>query len=54
MLTVGRTVRVRLYRIPGRVVNHRGRFLLRLPARWPWARTYQTILDNLRALPQLC
>ena len=53
-LTVGRTVRVRLYRIPGRVVNHRGRFLLRLPARWPWARTYQTILDNLRGLPQLC
>ena len=42
--------RVRLYRIPGRVVNHRGRFLLRLPARWPWARTYQTILDNLRGL----
>ncbi len=54
VLTVGRTVLVRLYRIPGRVVNHRGRFLLRLPARWPWARTYQTILDNLRGLPQLC
>ena len=53
-LTVGATIRARLYRIPGRVVNHGGRLLLRLPARWPWARLYQNALDNLRGLPQLC
>ena len=53
-LTVGATIRVRPYRISGRVVNHGGRFRLRLPARWPWARVYQNVLANLRGLPQLC
>ena len=53
-LTVGATIRARLYRIPGRVVNHGGRLRLRLPARWPWARVYQNALANLRGLPQLC
>lgn len=52
-LTVGATIRARLYRIPGRIVNHGGRHLLRLPARWPWARLYQNALANLRGLPQL-
>ena len=50
----GRTIRTRLFGVPGRVVNHRGKHILRLPARWPWAHLYQTTLTNLRALPQLC
>ena len=50
----GRTIRTRLFEVPGRLVNHRGKHILRLPARWPWAHLYQTTLTNLRALPQLC
>ena len=50
----GPTIRTRLFGLPGRVVNHSGQHILRLPARWPWANTYQTTLQNLRALPQLC
>ncbi len=53
-LTVGRTVRNRLLAVPGRLVNHAGRHLLRLPARWPWATTFQVNLTNTRAPPQLC
>ena len=53
-LVCGRTIRTRLFGVPGRVVNHGGRRLLRLPARWPWAGTYLTTLTNLRTLPQLC
>lgn len=53
-LIQGRTIRTRLFGVPGRLVNHSGRHLLRLPARWPWAHTYQTVLANLRTLPQLC
>ena len=34
-LVCGRTIRTRLFGLPGRVVNHGGRRLLRLPARWP-------------------
>ena len=53
-LVTGKTVRRRLFGIPARMVNHGGKHILRLPARWPWAAAYQTILANLRALPQLC
>ena len=53
-LTVGQTIRTRLFGIPARIVNHSGRYLLRLPARWPWAKVYQTTLRNLRTLPQRC
>ena len=53
-LVCGRTIRTRLFGLPGRVVNHGGRRLLRLPARWPWAGAYLTTLTNLRNLPQLC
>ena len=53
-LTMGQTIRNRLFSISGRLVNHSGRHLLRLPARWPWAQVYLTTLHNLRNLPQLC
>ena len=53
-LTAGQTVRNQLLALPGRLVNHSGRTILRLPARWPWATTFQVTLTNIRALPQLC
>ena len=53
-LVCGRTIRTRLFGVPGRLVNHSGKHILRLPARWPWATRYQTTLANLRRLPQRC
>lgn len=53
-LTTGQTIRTRLFAIPGRLVNHSGRHILRLPARWPWADTYLSTLASIRTLPQLC
>ena len=52
-LTVGQTARNQLLALPGRLVNHSGRTILRLPARWPWATTFHTALTNIRNLPQL-
>ena len=49
-LTVARTMRTRLISLPGRLVNHAGRLVLRLPERWPWANTFTTALDALRLL----
>ena len=53
-LVNGNTVRTRLFRLPGRIVNHGRRLILRLPTRWPWANTYHTALAGIRNLPQLC
>ncbi len=50
----GRSIRTRLFGLPGRIVNHSRKHILRLPTRWPWAGAYLTTLTNLRALPQLC
>lgn len=50
-LTVARTIRTRLIALPGRIVNRSGRQTLRLPARWPWAVTFLTALEQLRAIP---
>ncbi len=52
-LTVARTIRVQLIALPGRIVNRSGHYTLRLPARWPWAETFFTALEHLRALPML-
>ena len=52
-LTAGRTVRNQLLALPGRIVNHSGRSVLRLPAHWPWAHTFHTTLANTRNLPLL-
>ena len=53
-LTAARTVRNQLLSLPGRLVNHSGRTILRLPARWPWALTFNTTIANIRNLAQLC
>ena len=52
-LTVTRTVRSRYLALPGRFVNRSGKRVLRLPERWPWAKTFITALDQIRALPML-
>ena len=52
-LTVTRTVRTRLLELPGRLVNRSRRWVLRLPARWPWATEFNTALDRIRSLPLL-
>ena len=52
-LTVARTVRTRLLALPGRLVNRSRQWVLRLPARWPWATEFHTTLDRVRSLPLL-
>ncbi len=52
-LTAGRTVRNQLLALPGRIVNHSGRSVLRLPAHWPWQRTFTDALRRIRNLPLL-
>lgn len=51
-LTRARTIRTRLINMPGRIVNHSRRHILRLPSDWPWARPFTTALTRIRALPQ--
>lgn len=49
--TTNRTRRTRLISLPAVIVNHSGRILLRLPARWPWATIFTNTLSALRARP---
>jgi hypothetical protein len=51
VLTVARTVRVRLIALPGRLVNRSGTPTLRAPARWPWATQFKQQLATIRAYP---
>ena len=50
-LTVTRTIRTRLFGLPGRLVNRSRQWTLRLPARWPWADEFLVALDRIRSLP---
>jgi hypothetical protein len=50
-LTVARTIRNRLFTLPGRLVNRSGRPVLRLAKRWRWETTFQRALGQIRALP---
>ncbi|MDE0605625.1 MAG: IS1380 family transposase [Acidimicrobiaceae bacterium] len=52
-LTTAATLRRRLLNIPGRIVNHSGRNILRLPADWPWTHTFTQALKHIRNLPQI-
>lgn len=52
-LTVARTQRVRLWSVPGRIVNRSGRWTLRLPLNWPWADVFEKALIAIRALPAI-
>ena len=49
-LVVARTLRVRYFSVPARVVNQSGTPTLRGPTQWPWARSFTRALTNLRAV----
>lgn len=46
-----KTLRRRLFSLPGRIARSSRRLTLHLPARWPWAEDCTTALQRLRALP---
>jgi hypothetical protein len=39
--------------LPGRLVNHSRRWTLRLPARSPWADSFNVALARIRSVPLL-
>jgi len=49
-LTVARTLRVRYFCVPGRLVNRAGRPTLRGPEHWPWAAAFTNALRAIRLL----
>jgi hypothetical protein len=48
-----KTLRRRLFGLPGRLTRSARRLTLHLPTRWPWAIGWGVALDRLRAIPQL-
>ena len=50
-IRTARTLRRRLLAMPRRLVRSARRFTLRLPARWPWQRSFVEALERLRSLP---
>jgi len=46
-----RTLRRRLFAIPGRLTRSGRSWTLHLPARWPWQRAFIEALSRIRALP---
>jgi hypothetical protein len=51
---VAKTLRRKLLTVPGRSTRGGRRRQLHLPARWPWASEFKTILTRLRAVPSRC
>jgi len=50
-IRAARTIRRRLLTMPGRLTTHAGRWMLHLPARWPWQQDFIEALTRIRALP---
>jgi hypothetical protein len=50
-LIAAKTLRARLFSLPGRLVTSGRRRRLRLPARWPWATDFLAAIQRLRAVP---
>ena len=48
-----KTLRRRLFGLPGRLTSSARRFTLHLPARWPWAMGFVRALARFRAMPLL-
>ena len=46
-----KTLRRRLFGLAGRLTRSARRWMLHLPARWPWAIDFQAALGRLRAIP---
>jgi hypothetical protein len=49
--TVAKTIRRTLLALPGRLTRSARRFMLHLPARWPWAHSFTMALARLRCIP---
>ena len=49
-LMVAKTIRTRLFSVPGRLVNRSGTPTLRTPQHWPWAATFLRALGQIRLL----
>ncbi len=52
-IVTAKTLRRRLFSLVGRLTRSARRVTLHLPARWPWAISWTTALERLRALPLL-
>ena len=50
-LLTTKTLRRRLFSLPGRLTRSARRLYLHLPAHWPWARAFAATLARLRAIP---
>jgi hypothetical protein len=50
-LVVAKTLRRTLLALPGRLTRSARRFMLHLPARWPWAHSFTMALARLRCIP---
>jgi len=48
-----KTLRRRLFSLPGRLTRSARRVTLHLPVRWPWAVNFTAALATLRAIPRL-
>jgi len=48
-----KTLRRRLFSLPGRLTRSARRLILHLPTHWPWAIAFSTALVRLRAIPLL-
>ena len=48
-----KTLRRRLFGLPGRLTRSARRTTLHLPARWPWVIGWSAALDRIRAIPLL-
>jgi Transposase DDE domain group 1 len=51
VVPAARTVRRRLFSLPGRLTTHAGRWTLHLPACWPWQHDFTEAITRIRALP---
>jgi hypothetical protein len=51
LLTTTKTLRHRFFSMPGRLTRSARRHFLHLPARWPWADSFDMALGRLRAIP---
>ena len=51
-LLTTRTLRRRLWCLPGRLTHSARRWTLHLPRHWPWANSFLSALNRLRVIPQ--
>lgn len=45
-----KTLRTRIFALPGRITTSARKFTLHLPSGWPWQEQFETALDRLRAV----